>query len=420
MRALAKTFLSLRNRNFRLFFIGQLISNTGNWLTNVALILFVLKLTRSGFDVGVLTAFQFGPIFFLSPWAGALADRLDKHRLILVTQTLEMAQSVGLAVIAFLPHPPLAAVYILAAFGGIFLAFDNPFRRSFVSEMVPHSDIPNAVVLYSTLVNVSRIFGPALAGLLVVTVGFGWCFTLDALSYGAVLTALSMMRIKELHRQPRRARTKGEIGEGIRYILSVPVLRISFIMITFIGMLSYNFNVTLPLFVTKSLHGSEGVFTILYSLFSLGAVVCALLVAHRNLVGIRYNIIGACALGVVMILMSLVSDVILAVPVIFILGMASILYMNATTALAQVEAKREMHGRVLALQAVLMVGTTLIGGPLSGWLADSFGARLPFLFGGFVCLLSAAFGYWATNRYIPKAIERSFVLTESIEPPDEG
>ena len=418
-RALKKTFFSLRNRNFRLFFIGQLISNTGNWLTNVALILLVLKITGSGFAVGLLNACQFGPIFFLSPYAGVIADRLDKRRLLLLSQSLEMLQSAGLAVLAFLPHPPLIGLYILATVGGMLLAFDNPFRRSFVSEMVPAGDIPNAVVLYSTIVNVSRIFGPALAGLLVVTVGFGWGFTIDAASYIAVIIAILMMRTTELHRNPRRPRAKGEIREGIRYVMSKPVLWISFVMLLFIGMLSYNFNVILPLFVTHTLHSNDGTFTILYSIFSLGAVVCALVVAHRSLVGMRHIIIGAAALGCTMLLLAAVSDVSTAFAVAFLIGMATILYMNSTTAIAQVESKHEMHGRVLSLQTVLVMGTSLIGGPFSGWLADTMGARAPFVFGGVICLLSAGFGWWATKRYIPKAIEKNEILTETIETPVE-
>lgn len=413
-----KTFLSLRNRNFRLFFIGQLISNTGNWLTNVALILLVLKITGSGFAVGLLTAFQFGPIVFLSMWAGAIADRLDKRRLLLITQSLEMAQSIGLAILAFLPHPPLVGFYLLAIVGGVLLAFDNPFRRSFVGEMVPIGDIPNAVVLYSTLVNISRIFGPALAGLFVVTLGFGWCFTIDAASYVVVLAAIFMMRTSELYRQTRKVQTKSSIREGLRYVISLPVLWICFVMLLFIGTLSYNFTVTLPLFVTNTLHSTGGVFTILYSIFSLGAVVCALIVAHRSLVGIQHVIIGAATLGFAMILLAFSLDVTMAMVVAFLLGMASILYMNATTALVQVEAKQEMHGRVISLQTVLMLGTTLLGGPFSGWLADTMGARSPFILGGIVCILVALFGYWATKRYIPRAIETSEVLTVSVETPE--
>ena len=258
MPNLRATFSSLRHRNFRLFFIGQSISNSGNWLTNVALTLLVLRLTGSGVAVGFVAACQFGPMLLLSAWGGAVADRADKRRMLLLTQSLEMAQSVGLAMLAFLPHPPVGGLYALAVLGGILLSFDNPLRRSFVTEMVPVEDIPNAVVLYSTIVNLSRIFGPALAGLLVVTVGYGWCFTLDAASYLAVLFCLVLMRPAELHRQAARPRMKGAVRESLRYVRAVPELWISFTMLGLISMLAYNFNVTLPLFVTRGLGAGEG------------------------------------------------------------------------------------------------------------------------------------------------------------------
>jgi MFS family permease len=388
----------LRNRNFRLYFTGQMISNTGNWLTNVALTLLVLKIIGSGISVGLLAACQFGPVLFLSAWAGLIADRVDKRRMLIVTQTLAMMQSVGLAIVAFMPDPPVAGIYSLALFGGILLAFDNPLRRSFVTEMVRPDDIPNAVVLYSTTVNASRIFGPALAGILIVTLGFGWCFTLDAASYLAVLVCLVMMRPAELYREPPKRRDGGGVREGLRYIGAHPRLRISFIMLAAIGMLSYNFNVTLPLFVTDTLHGSENIFTLLYSIFSVGAVVCALIVAHRGLVRIEHIISGAAALGATMLLFAMTSAVATAVPVVFLVGMASILFMTASSAIVQIETRHELHGRVLALQMVLIGGTTVIGGPLLGWLADVMGGRAPLVLGGIVALLAAGFGYVAARR----------------------
>lgn len=184
-----------RNAILRLSFTGQLVSNSGDRLTNVALILLLLRISGSGLAVGLLAACQFGPILLPSAWAGAFADRTDKRRMLLLTRSLEMAQSAGLAVLAFLPHPPLGDLYVLALAGGTFLAFDNPLRRSFVTEMVRAEDIPNAVVMYSATVNVARIFGPALAGLLVVTLGYGRCFTIDAASYVAVLGCLLLMRL---------------------------------------------------------------------------------------------------------------------------------------------------------------------------------------------------------------------------------
>ena len=406
-RAIRKTFVSLRNRNFRLYFIGQLISNTGNWLTNVALVLLVLKLTGSGLDVGLMAACQFGPILLLSAWAGAIADRSDKRHLLLLTQSLEMTQSIALAVLVFLPHTSLGGLYALAVFGGILLAFDNPLRRSFVSEMVRSEDLPNAVVLYSTTVNVSRIFGPALAGLLVVTLGFGWCFTIDAVTYLAVLLCLYLMRPAELHREPRKPRTKGEVRAGVRYVLSMPSLWISFVMLAAIGTLSYNFNVTIPLLVHAALRRNDVVYTILYAVFSFGAVVGAMVVAQRSLVRMRHVVFGAFALGLTMLLLAFVPGVDTAVPAVFFVGVASVLYSTATTTMVQIETRADMRGRVLSLQTVLLMGTTPIGGPLLGWLADATGGRTPIILGGVVCLIAALFGYYAARRHLPRSIQAS-------------
>ena len=396
---ISQTFLSLRSRNYRLFFIGQTISNSGNWLTRVALILLILKLTRSGFSVGLITACEFGPVLFLSAWAGALADHYDKRRCLLWTQSLEMAQSFALAALAFMPHPPLLGLYGLALVGGIFLAFDNPFRRSLVPELVPDEDLPNAVVLYSTIVNVSRMFGPALAGFLVVTWGYGWAFTLDAISYLAVLVCLILMSPAEIRRQKPKPKQRGEILEGVRYVANRPTLWISFAMFGAVGILATNFSTTLPLFVTDSLHRSDREFTILYSVFSAGAVVSALIVAHRGLVKLRNIIVGAALLGAAMLILALTPSVATATVAVFLVGMASILYLTATTALVQVESERAMHGRVLSFQAVLMGGTRLFGGPLLGWLADKSGGRVPIVVGALACLAAAALGHLAARRY---------------------
>src|SRR5215471_3971458 len=308
-RALSRTFHALETRNFRLFFIGQTISNTGNGLTNVALILFVLWLTHSGFAVGALAACQFGPMLLLSPLAGAVADRGDKRTLLLLTQSLEMLQSVGLAVLAFRPHPSLVALYALAVSGGILLAFDNPLRRSFVPEMVPKEDLSNAVVLYSTIVGVSQVFGPALAGLIATTLGYGWCFAIDALSYLAVIGGLLLMRTGELWRTPPAPRTGRAVREGLRYVLSVRDLWISFAMFAAVGVFSFNFRVALPLLVTRSLHGTDVGFTALYAISSTGALVGALLVAHRKFVELRHVIGATLALGLAMLVLSAMPSV---------------------------------------------------------------------------------------------------------------
>jgi len=385
-------FSSFRHRNFRLFFIGQSISNSGNWLTNVALTLLVLKLTATGVGVGLLAACQFGPLLLLSAWGGAVADRGDKRQMLLVTQSLEMVQSMALAVLAFQPHPPLVSLYALALVGGVLLSFDNPLRRSFVTEMVPPEDLANSVVLYSTIVNLSRILGPSLAGLLVVSVGYGWCFAIDAVSYLAVIACLVLMRPSELYRQPRTGRSQGAIREGLRYAWSVPTLRVSFIMMAAVTLLAYNFNVTLPLFVTRGLGAGEGTFTMLYSVLSAGSVVSALLIAHRTKVRIRDLTRSAVLFGTALLLLAVTPSPLLAAPAAFVVGAMSLTYMTGTTTILQLEARRDIQGRLLALQTVLMGASAAIGGPLLGWIADTFGARVLLVIGGAACLSAAAFG----------------------------
>ena len=395
-----RTFQSLRHRNFRLFFIGQLISNSGNWLTTVAMVLLVLHRTNSGLAVGAITACQFGPILILSAWAGLIADRSNKRRLLIVTQTLEMFESCALAALAFIPHSPTFAFYITAAAGGCMLAFDNPLRRSFVTEMVGVEDVPNAVTLYSALVNASRIVGPALAGLLIVAAGFGWCFTIDAVSYLFVLVALFMMRPAELRRVPVTPRGKGQVREGIRYVASVPELWISFTMLAVIGTISYNFTVIFPLFVEKGLGGGDGAYTLVYSVFGFGALVSAVAVARRSYVQFRNVVVGAAVLALALGAFAAVPSVAASFPVVFLVGVASIMYMTSTTAIVQVRADPTMHGRVLALQTVLLIGTTPIGGPILGAVADALGPRSIVIIAAIAPLVAVGFGVIAGRNLL--------------------
>jgi len=392
-----RTFSALWVRNFRLFFVGQFVSNSGNWLTFVALTLLVLHRTGSGVAVGLLGACQFGPMLVLSAFAGLVADRSDKRRLLYLTQSLEMAQSATLAVLAFLPHVPLPVFFAVAAAGGAMLAFDNPGRRSFVNEMVPPALVPNAVTLYSANVNLSRMVGPSLAAALIATVGYGWAFTLDAASYVAVLFSLWRMDGTELRPSPKTPRGRGQVRAGLRYIAGVPELWITFLTLLVVGILSYNFTVVLPLFVERGLHGSDTQFSLIYATFSAGAVVGTLVVARRTAMTVR-TVIGAClALGVTMLAMAFVPNVAVAFPAAALVGATSVVYLTVTTALVQLRAERHMVGRVLALQAVLLIGTTPVGGPILGLLADGAGGRAPVVLGAGGAIAAGA-AAWILDR----------------------
>ena len=393
-----ETFASLAHRNFRLFFAGQGISQCGNWLTLVAQTLLVLKLTDSGVALGVLAAAQFGPILLLGPWAGLVADRSDKRKLLLVVQSLAMVQSFVMAALAFTGNPPVAAIYAVAVFGGLCMAFDNPARRSFVVEMVPPEHVNNAVSLNSALMTSSRVVGPALAGLLVSTVGYGWAFLGDGLSYIAVLIGLWAMRTSELRPAPVTPKARGQIREGLRYVRGMPELFVPLVMMAVVGTLSYNFQTVIPLFVTRDLQGSDATFTLIFSVTSMGSLVGALVAAHRQVVSVDRVSFASIAYGVSMVLMALAPTVGVAVALAVLLGLSSITFLVASTAIVQTQAAPEMRGRVLALQAMLFLGSTPVGGPIVGWVAEEFGARYSLALGAVAALLAGAWGLAVVRR----------------------
>lgn len=393
-----KTFAALSVRNFRLFFVGQSISQIGNWLTSVAVILLVLHRTHSGFAVGLMTACQFGPILILGPWAGLMADRWDKRNILLVTQALEMLQSLALAALAFLPNAPLPAFYVASLAGGIMFAFDTPARRAFVAELVPPEQIHNAVTLHSALMTGSRVVGPALAGVLITTVGFGWAFVVDAVSYLAVIECLRRMKPDELRRPRTTGRAKGQLRDGIAYIRSVPELRVPLIMMTVVGTLTFNFPVVLPLFIQETLHGSDVTYTTTYSVLSLGSLVAALAAANRGTVTLA-TIVRTCAVfGLTMFALAASPNLAVALPMALALGAASLSFMTLSTALVQLRAEPGMRGRVLALQSMVFLGSTPIGGPLLGAVCDAFGARAGLVVGGLAAVGAAAWGYSRSGR----------------------
>ncbi|UDY34228.1 MFS transporter [Dermatobacter hominis] len=392
-----ETFASLRVRNFRLFFVGQGISQVGNWMTMVAQSLLVLSLTDSGVALGLLAVAQFGPILVLGPWAGLVADRSDKRRLLIVVQSLAMLQSFLLAIVAF-TGGPVWTIYAVAFFGGLTVAFDNPARRAFVVEMVPEDLVPNAVSLNSALMTSSRVIGPALAGLLITTAGYGWAFLLDGISYIAVIVSFWMMRTRELRPSPVAARTKGQIRESFRYVRRMPELFVPLVMMGVVGTLAFNFNTVMPLFVTRDLDGTDAIFTILFSVVSVGSLVGALVAARRTEVSVWNVGTASLGFGVSLALLAIVPNLGVALPVGLLLGVCSITFLTMSTAIVQLRSAPEMRGRVLALQAMLFLGSTPIGGPIVGWVAQEFGARWSLVLGAVACLAAGAWGMAVVGR----------------------
>ena len=386
------TFESLRVRNFRLFFSGQLVSQIGNWLTLIAQALLVLKLTDSGFALGLLAACQFGPVLVLGAWAGLVADRSDKRKLLMIVQTFAMMQSFALAFIAFMHHPAVAAIYAVAVLGGIATAFDNPARRAYVMEMVPEANVQNAVSLNSALMTGSRVVGPALAGVLITTVGYGWTFATDGLSYLAVILGLFLMRTRENRPHVVTPRGKGQVREGLRYVRTMPELFVPMVMMAIIGTFAFNFQTVMPLLVKRSLHGNTRTFTLIYSVISIGSLVGALMSARRSSVNIRHIVWAAYAFGASMLLLAITPNVPFTYPIGVLIGFSSIAFMTTSTAIVQLRSDPSMRGRVLALQAMVFLGSTPIGGPILGYVSQHFGPRTGVAIGGVSAIVAALYG----------------------------
>jgi MFS family permease len=392
-----RTFESLRVRNFRLFFGGQLISQIGNWLTLIAQALLVLKLTDSGFALGLLAACQFGPVLVLGAWSGLVADRSDKRKLLLIVQTLAMVQSFVLALVAFMHHPPVAAIYVVAVFGGIATAFDNPARRAYVVEMVPEANVQNAVGLNSALMTGARVVGPALAGLLITTVGYGWTFATDGLSYLAVILGLFMMRPKENRPHTATPRGRGQVREGLRYVRTMPELFVPLVMMAIVGTFAFNFQTVMPLLVKRTLHGTDRTFTLIYSVIAVGSLVGALLSARRSSVTVRHIVLSCYAFGAAMLLLAVTPNVPFTYPIGMLVGISSITFMTTSTAISQLRADPSMRGRVLALQSIVFLGSTPIGGPILGWVCQHFGARIGVVIGGVSAIVAGVYGMRAVR-----------------------
>ena len=357
----------------------------------------VLHLTGDGFAVGIVTACEFLPMLLFGAWAGLIADRSDKRRLLIIVQILAMLQSFAMAALAFMDRPPLVAIYAIALAGGCVFAFDFPTRRAFVVELVAEKDVTNAISLNTAVMNLARVVGPALAGLLIATVGYAWCFTLDAFTYVAVLAGLFLIDPRQLRAAPITAKAKGQLRAGLRYARSVPNVWIPLVVVAIVGVLAYNFQVVVPLVVTHSYGGTVATFTLLFSVFSVGSLVGALAGARRHTVGIP-TVVGTCtAFGASMFIFAAVPSIGWAFPAILIVGWASTFFMTAATAIVQISSTPVMQGRVSALQGIVIVGSTPIGAPLLGFICDRYGARTGLLVGGIAALVAAGWG-WSANR----------------------
>lgn len=396
--ALDGTFRCFRYRNFRWFFAGQVVSQVGNWITRIALTLLVHDITESGLAIGLIVACEFLPLLLLGLWAGVVVDRWDKRRLLIIVQTFAMLQSFVLAGLAFMDEPPLAALYAVALAGGLASAFDFPGRRAFVLQMVPRADVPNAIGINTAVVNLAKIIGPALAGLLIVTVDYGWAFTVDAFTYVAVLIGLFMIDPAQLRESPRPEKAPGQVRAGLAYARSIPTIRIPLTVMAIVGTLTYNFGVLVPLLSEETFHRGDGTTTLLYSVLSVGSLGGALVGARRTSVSLRTVCVSCLVFGVTMVVFGIVPTLALAFPVAVIVGWASTYFMTAASSIIQVDTAPEMQGRIGALHAIMLVGSTPIGSPIIGLVSDLVTPRAGVMVGAVAALAAAAWGTGATRR----------------------
>jgi MFS family permease len=377
---------SLRQRNYRLFFFGQLVSVAGTWMQTVAQSFVVLDLTHSGTQLGLTSAARFLPMFVFGPLGGVFADRMDRRRVLYVTQTLSGLLAGVFAVTVGTHSIRLWIVYLLALALGFVNVFDNPARQSFISEMVSAGDLPNAVTLNSVAMNMARVLGAALGGVIAAAIGLALCFTINALSFGAVLVSLAAMRSSELFPAKRVSRQKKQVRQGLRYVRNTPELLMPLLMIAVIGTLAWEFQVSLPLMASKVFHGGAASYGVMASVMGGGAVVGGLISAARARPRARALCLAAIGWGIAILAAAVAPSFALELAALVFVGYGSITFNSLAKTTLQLAAKPEMRGRVMALWALAWLGSTPIGGPIVGWAGQAFGARLALVIGGVAAL----------------------------------
>lgn len=391
--AIRHSFNSLEVPNYRRYFTGQLISLSGTWMQTVAAVWVVLSLTGSGVAVGLTTALQFLPMLLIGAWGGLLADRIPKRRLLITTQALMAIPALGLfAVTATGVVAPWMVFLAVFAMGAV-NAVDNPTRQSFVIEMVGPDRVVNAVSLNSVIVQAARIVGPAFAGILIATVGVVPCFAVNALTFVAMILALWRMDPARLHAAPPARHEPGAIRAGLRYVLATPELLVPLALMALVGTLGFNFQVVLPLLAKFSFESGAMTYATLVSAMAVGSIVGALVNGHRGRTGSRLIAGGALAFGVSALLAAVMPTLAFEVPMLMLLGATAVTFAATINSTLQLAVSPEMRGRVMALYSVVFLGSTPIGGPLTGWLAQSYDPRIALLLAGLSGLTAA----WAAH-----------------------
>ncbi|MGH2775263.1 MAG: MFS transporter [Actinomycetota bacterium] len=386
-----RTFSSLSVPNYRLYFFGQIVSMSGTWIQSVAQMWLVYQLTGSGVALGVVTALQFTPVLVAGMWGGIVADRFDKRKILMATQSVAALLAALLGILTALELVELWMIYVLAFALGIVSVIEVPTRQSFVVEMVGSDQLSNAIGLNSTVFTSARVIGPAIAGVLIAGVGIAWCFLINAVSFAAVIVSLAKMNPVELHRSARVERSKGQLREGLRYVWHTPILRTSLLMMAIIGTIAFNFRILLPVMAEEEFGGGAGTYGALSAVMGVGTVLGALFAASRKYPTRKTLIYSAMAYGVLIVIAGLAPTVSLEMVALVPMGAAGIAFVATANSTLQLNAKESMRGRVMALYSVVFLGSTPIGSPIVGWIGETFGVRAGFFISGFACLLASAY-----------------------------
>lgn len=390
---MSPTFRALSNRNYRLYAAGAVVSNTGTWMQRVAQDWLVLQLTaNNGTALGITTGLQFLPILLLSPYAGLIADRFPKRRLLQVTQLMMVVPAAVLGVLAVTEAAQTWHVYLLALIFGVGTAFDGPARQSFVSEMVGPEDLTNAVGLNSASFNAARLVGPALAGVMIAALGGGVRATgavilINALSYGAVVLSLQRMRESELDSPELAGHDKGMIRDGLRYVRSRPDVMLMLAIVFFAGTFGLNFQMTSALMATEVYGKGASEYGLLGTTMAIGSLSGALLAARRGRPRHRLVILSALGFGFAEIVGGLLPTYLTFAIWTPVLGLLALTMITAANATVQLSVSPELRGRVMALYMMIFMGGTPLGAPIVGWVGETFGARWMLIGGGGMTVL---------------------------------
>lgn len=395
---LRRSFDSLAVPNYRRYFIGQIVSLSGNWMQMVAEVWLILSLTGSGLAVGTTTALQFLPILLFGAWGGVLADRFPKRRLLMVTQALMALPALALLAIVTAGTVAPWMVFVLVFVRGTINAVDNPTRQSFTIEMVGPERVVNAVSLNSVLVQSARLVGPTVAGLLIVTAGVEPCFALNALTFAAMIVALWRMEPANLNAPPRAVREPGAVRAGLRYVRRTPELAVPLALMALVGTFGLNFQVILPLLARLSFDGGATAYAALVSAMGAGSVIGALIVGAHGRTDARLITGSALAFGLLALLAAMMPSLAPEIPVLALLGASAVTFAATINSSLQLTVEPQMRGRVMALYSVVFIGATPIGGPLIGWLSQAYDPRVALLLAGSAGLLAAWAGHVALAR----------------------